>query len=236
MSKITREPNDLLAALSESDRRQLAPHLTQVELRLSAILTEPYTPLKHAYFLHESMVSLVSMTSEGTSVEVAMVGSEGLIGVTAMLQVESSPYRALVQVPGGASRIEIKKLKILFDERVTLRRLILRYLHALMTQTAQSAVCSRFHSVEQRLARWLLSSRDRAHKNSFNYTQEFLSTMLGADRSTTTIAAGVLKRAGLVKYTRGTITILNSKELEHVACECYQVLNREFQGILHSSS
>jgi CRP-like cAMP-binding protein len=176
------------------------------------------------------------MTSEGTSVEVAMVGREGLIGVTAMLQVESSPYRALVQVPGGASRIEIKKLKILFDERVTLRRLILRYLHALMTQTAQSAVCSRFHSVEQRLARWLISSRDRAHKNSFNYTQEFLSTMLGADRSTTTIAAGVLKRAGLVKYTRGTITILNSKELEQVACECYQVLNREFQGILHSSS
>ena len=235
MPKITHEPNDLLAALSESDRRQLAPHLTQVELRLGAILAEPYTPLKHAYFLHESMVSLVSMTSEGTSVEVAMVGREGLIGVTAMLQLESSPYRALVQVAGGASRIEIKKLKILFDERVTLRRLILRYLHALMTQTAQSAVCSRFHSVEQRLARWILSSRDRARRNSFSYTQEFLSNMLGADRSTTTLAAGVLKRAGLIKYTRGTITILNSKELEQVACECYHVLKREFQD-KHPSS
>ena len=231
MPNITRQPNNLLAALSESDRRQLMPHLTQVELRLGAVLAEPYAPLKHAYFLHESMVSLVSMTSEGASVEVAMVGREGLLGVTAILQVESSPYRALVQVPGGASRIEIKKLKILFDERASLRRLILRYLHALMTQTAQSAVCSRFHSVEQRLARWILSSRDRARRNSFRYTQEFLSNMLGADRSTTTLAAGVLKRAGLIKYTRGTITILNSKELEQVACECYHVVKREFQDI-----
>src|SRR5215470_4006633 len=124
MPKSKRHPNSLLAALPEKGRRQLVPHLKQVELRTGVVLAEPHTPLKHAYFLHESMVSLVSVTLDGATVEVAMVGSEGLIGVTALLQVESTPHRAVVQVPGSASRIEIKTLKQLFDEQIALRRLI----------------------------------------------------------------------------------------------------------------
>jgi CRP-like cAMP-binding protein len=182
------------------------------------------------------MVSLLSLASDGGTVEIAVVGSEGFVGVSALLQVESMPYRAVVQVEGSASRIDIKKLREVFDEQLYLRRLILRYLHALMTQIAQSSVCNRFHSIEQRLARWVLSSRDRVHRNSFPYTQEFLSYMLGADRSSVTLAAGVLKRAGLIEYTRGNITIVDPKALEQVACECYQLLKREFQDILQPPS
>jgi CRP-like cAMP-binding protein len=231
MRNITRGSNVLLDLLPEQDRRKLLPHLTRIDLRSGTILVEPYTPLKHAYFPCDSMVSLLSLTSDGTSVEVATVGSEGLIGVAALLQAKSIPYQAVVQSGGGASRIEIDKLKTLFDERVSLRRVVLRYLHALMTQTAQSAVCNRFHSVEQRLARWILSSRDRTHRKSFGYTQEFLSHMLGTDRSSTTLAAGMLKRAGLIQYTRGTIRILDSKGLEQVVCECYHLVKREFEDI-----
>jgi CRP-like cAMP-binding protein len=151
----SRLQNQLLTALFEKDRSE-TPRL--VDLRKGAVLAEPYTALKYVYFPHDSLVSLVSVVSEGTSVEIAMVASEGLIGASALLHGESTPYRAVVQVPGGASRIEFKKLKRLFEEDVTLRHLILRYLHALMAQIAQSAVCNRFHTIDQRLARWVLSS------------------------------------------------------------------------------
>jgi len=225
--------NQLLTALREKDRSEVARFLTPVLLRTGTVLAEPYTSLKYLYFPHESMVSMVSVVAEGTSVEIAMVGPEGLVGATALLQRESIPYRIVVQVPGGASRIELKKLKRLFDEHVRLRHLICRYLHALVAQVAQSAVCSRFHSIEQRLARWILASRDRTRRNTFPYTQEFLGYMLGTDRSSVTIAAGLFKRAGLINYRRGSITVIDSKGLEKLACECYSLLKREFQVVAH---
>ena len=224
--------NLLLTALTNEDRKELMPSLTQVELRTSAVVAEPYTTLQYAYFPLQSIVSLVSVMPDGASIAVANVGNEGLIGCGGLLQVESMPYRAVVKVPGCASRIAIKKLKEIFDERLTLRREVLRYLHSLMTQIAQTAVCGRFHSIEQRLARCILSSRDRIHKNSFPYTQEFLAQMLGADRSSLTLAAGALKRAGFIEYKRGTMTILDSEGLEQVVCECYHLLKREFKNRL----
>jgi CRP-like cAMP-binding protein len=225
----SRLQNQLLTALFEKDRSEVTPRL--VDLRKGAVLAEPYTALKYVYFPHDSLVSLVSVVSEGNSVEIAMVASEGLIGASALLHGESIPYRAVVQVPGGASRIEFKKLKRLFEDDVTLRHLILRYLHALMAQIAQSAICNRFHTIDQRLARWILSSRDRTRRNSFPYTQEFLAQMLGVDRPAVTIAAGLLKRASLIDYRRGTIAVIDEKGLEKVACECYPLLKREFQAI-----
>lgn len=224
--------NLLLRALPKEDLRQIASSLTQVELRTDGVVAEPYTTLPHAYFPHESIVSLVTVMSDGSSIAVANVGNEGLVGCGGLLQVDSIPYRAVVKVPGRASRIAIKKLKDIFDERVAVRRDILRYLHSLMTQIAQSAVCGRFHSLEQRIARCILSSRDRIHQNSFPYTQEFLAQMLGADRSSVTLANGVLRRAGLIDYKRGTITILDSDGLEQVACECYQLLKKEFKAAM----
>src|SRR5215470_11950740 len=149
--------NQLLTALREKDRSELAPFLTHVLLRTGTVLAEPYTSLKYLYFPHESLVA----------------------------------------------------------------------------QVAQSAVCSRFHSIEQRLARWILASRDRTRRNSFPYTQEFLGHMLGADRSSVTIAAGLFKRAGLIDYRRGSITVIDSKGLEKLACECYSLLKREFQAVAH---
>lgn len=221
--------NLLLRALTEEDRRQLVPSLTEVELPIRAVIVEPYRTLKYLYFPHESIVSLVTVMSDGTSVAVANVGNEGLVGCGALLQAETIPYRAVVKVPGLASRIEIKKLKELFDERATVRRELLKYLHSLMAQLAQAAVCGRFHSLEQRIARCLLSSRDRIHKNSFPYTQEFVAQMLGADRSSVTLAAGALKRAGFIEYKRGNITILDSAGLDQVVCECYHLLKQEFK-------
>jgi CRP-like cAMP-binding protein len=177
-------------------------------------------------------VSLVTVLSDGTSVAVANVGDEGMVGCGALLGVESTPYRAVVKAPGPASRVPVKKLKELFDERLSVRRELLKYLHSLMEQLAQSAVCSRFHSLEQRIARCLLSSRDRIHENSFPYTQEFISQMLGADRSSVTLAAGLLRRAGFIEYQRGTITILDSEGLDQIACECYHLLKQEFKSRL----
>jgi CRP-like cAMP-binding protein len=223
--------NILLSALQQTTRARLLPHCERVDLRIGTVLAEPHTPLKYAYFPDEAMVSLVSVTSEGATIEIAMIGSEGMVGIAGLLDVESPSYRAVVQVPGGAFRIAINTLQAIFDTDMVLRRLLLRYLHALLMQLAQSAVCSRFHSVEQRLARWLLASRDRVQSDTFPYTQEFLSHMLGTDRSTVALAAGVLKRAGLINYTRGMITMVNPKELEEVACECYQILRQEFQQL-----
>lgn len=224
--------NLLLRSLTKEDLRQITPSLTQVELRTDAVVAEPYTTVPYAYFPHQSIVSLVTVMSDGASIAVANVGSEGLVGCGGLLQVESIPYRAVVKVPGCASRISIKKLKEVFDERATVRREVLRYLHSLMTQIAQSAVCGRFHSIEQRIARCILSSRDRIHKNSFPYTQEFLAQMLGADRSSVTLANGALRRAGFIDYKRGTITILDSKGLEQMACECYHLLKKEFKAAM----
>jgi CRP-like cAMP-binding protein len=222
--------NLLLRALTEEDRKQLVPGLTEVELRTRAVIAEPHTALEYAYFPHQAIVSLVTTMSDGTSVAVANVGSEGLVGCGALLQAETIPYRALVKAPGHASRIAIKKLKELFDERVTVRRELLKYLHSLMEQLAQSAVCGRFHSIEQRIARCLLSSRDRIHENTFPYTQEFIAQMLGADRSSVTLAAGLLRRAGFIEYQRGSVTILDSEGLDQIACECYHLLKQEFKS------
>jgi CRP-like cAMP-binding protein len=219
----------ILRALTEEDRRHLMPSLTEVELPIRAVLVEPYRTLKYLYFPIESIVSRVTVMSDGTSVAVANVGNEGLVGCGGLLQAETIPYRAVVKVPGLATRIAIKKLKEIFDERAAVRRELLRYLHSLMSQLAQSAVCGRFHSLEQRIARCLLSSRDRIHKNSFPYTQEFVAQMLGADRSSVTLATGALKRAGFIEYKRGNITILDSGGLDQVVCECYHLLKQEFK-------
>ena len=224
--------NGLIQALPLAERQGLAPHLESVMLTQGEVLYEPFDPISYIYFPISSLISLVAQGEDGASLEVGMMDSEGAAGLMALIGPRTVPYRALVQVPGIALRVKLDVLRNLFEKRQALRRQLLCYLHALFTQVAQSAACNRFHSLEQRLSRWLLDSQDRLNVDTFPYTQQLLSTMLGADRVTVTLTAGAMKTAGLIHYTRGQITILNRGRLESASCECYKIVKTQFRQFL----
>ena len=224
--------NSLIQALPRAELEGLMPHLESVELALGQVLCEPFDAMAHVYFPINSLISLISLGEDGATLEVGMMDSEGAAGLMGLMGPSTVPYRALVQVPGTALRVKLEILRDLFEKRQALRRKLLGYLHALFTQVAQSAVCNRFHSLEQRLSRWLLDSQDRLNINTFPYTQQLLSTMLGADRVTVTLAAGSMKTAGSIEYTRGQITILDRERLESSSCECYRIVKTQFQQFL----
>lgn len=224
--------NGLIQALPPAELQGLMPHLESVDLAQGQVLYEPFEPISHVYFPINSLISLISLGEDGASLEVGMMDSEGAAGLLALIGPRTQPYRALVQVPGLALRVRLEILRDLFEKRKALRHQLLRYLHALFTQVAQSAACNRFHSLEQRLSRWLLDSQDRLNVDTFPYTQQLLSTMLGADRVTVTLAAGAMKTAGLIQYTRGQITILNRAQLESTSCECYRIVKNQFRQFL----
>lgn len=186
--------------------------------------------MRHAYFPFDGIVSLLSMTEDGETIEVAMVGNEGMIGVPIVLRASITPYRTVVQRPVDAMRIKAEVLTKEFNRGGRFQDLLLRYAHALLTHVSQSAVCGRFHPVEARLGRWLLVTRDRVNSDNFQYTQEFLSHMLGTPRTVVSTAACNLQDAGLIRYRRGRITILDRQGLEAAACECYRAM---LKGISH---
>lgn len=219
--------NRILAALPRAEYERLSPHLERVHLPQGKVLWEAGDLVRRAYFITAGMVSLLSITEDGETTEVAMVGSEGMVGVPIILRVEISPYRSMVQIPGEAMSIRADRLRAEFDRNPRLEDLLLKYTHALLTQVSQSAVCNRFHTVEARLCRWLLVTRDRVRSDSFKLTQEFIAHMLGTPRTVVTAAANKLQDAGLIRYKRGHITILNLRGLEGAACECYGVVINE---------
>jgi CRP-like cAMP-binding protein len=220
--------NKLLRMLSEKDIDRLLPHLESMDLSELKVLHQPHKPITYAYFPNDSVVSLIAITERGSTAEVGMVSNEGLVGISGLLGPNTNPYRAIVQVPGSAWRIKLTVLRAEFRESPGLRDVIHRYLHTLLTQIAQSAVCNRFHTIEQRLARWLLGSQDRVKKDTFHYTHDFLARMLGTDRSSVTLGVGILRRAGLISNGRGRVTIVNRKGLEQVSCECFAITKAEF--------
>ena len=224
--------NGLILSLPQPELEGLMPHLEPVELTQGEVLYEPFEPISHIYFPINSLISLISLGEDGASLEVGMMDSEGAAGLMALIGPRTVPFRALVQVPGTALRVKVEVLRNLFDKRQVLRRQLLCYMHALFTQVAQSAACNRFHSLEQRLSRWLLDSQYRLKVDTFPYTQQLLSTMLGADRVTVTLAAGAMKTEGLIQYTRGQITILNRGRLESASCECYRIVKSQFRQFL----
>jgi CRP-like cAMP-binding protein len=171
------------------------------------------------------MISLLAITEDGSTTEISMVGNEGLVGVSPLLGVNQAPYRVQVQIPGTGLRLRTSVLVEEFSHGGPLHDLTLRYIHSLLVQISQSAACNRFHSIEQRLCRWLLVARDRVHSDTVALTQETLSHMLGANRTNVTTAAASLKMAGLIEYRRGVIHILNRQALESTACECYRVVS-----------
>src|SRR5687768_17715981 len=213
--------NHLLAALPMDVRERLFPHLELIPMRLGDVLYEPGQILRHVYFPTDSIVSLLYVMESGASAEISVVGNEGLIGISLFMGGESTPSRAIVQSGGSAYRLLGQRLKDEFNRHGELQVLLLRYTQALITQMSQTAVCNRHHSVDQQLCRWLLLSLDRLPSNRLTMTQELIANMLGVRREGVTEAAGKLQDAGLIRYSRGRITVLDRARLEKRVCECY---------------
>jgi CRP-like cAMP-binding protein len=229
--------NHLLAALPEVEYARLLPDLEWVPMPLGHVLYESGVPMRHVYFPTTSIVSLLYVMEDGASAEIAVVGNEGIVGVSLFMGGETTPSRAVVQSTGHAYRLKEQQLKEVFNRTGgrragALHHLLLRYLQALLTQMAQTAVCNRHHSLDQQFCRWLLLSLDRLSSNELIMTQELIANMLGVRREGVTEAAGNVQRAGLISYNRGHITVLDRPGLEARACECYAVVKKEFDRLL----
>ena len=224
--------NHLLAALPAAEFERLLPQLELVPMPLGEALYESGGRLNHVYFPTTSIVSLLYVMEDGASAEIAVVGNEGVLGIALFMGGETTPSRAVVQSAGFGYRLKASALKLEFSRGGAVMHLLLRYTQALITQMAQTAVCNRHHSVEQQLCRWLLLSLDRLPGNELSMTQELIANMLGVRREGVTEAAGKLQRDGLIRYTRGRITVLDRANLEKSVCECYAVVKKEFDRLL----
>lgn len=224
--------NHLLAALPAPDFERLQSSLTLVQLSLGEALYESGSQLRHVYFPTTSIVSLLYVMADGASAEIAVVGNEGLIGVSLFMGGETTPSRAVVQSAGHAYQLTGKILKEEFTRGGAMQHLLLRYTQALLTQMAQTAVCNRHHSLDQQLCRWLLLSLDRLPSNELVMTQELIANMLGVRREGVTEAAGKLQDARVIEYSRGRIKVLDRPALEARTCECYAVVKAESDRLL----
>jgi CRP-like cAMP-binding protein len=224
--------NSLLGALPDPEWRRWEPLLEQVEMPLSQVLYEPGATLTHVYFPTTSIVSLLYVMGNGASAEIAVVGNEGLVGVSLFMGGESTPSRAVVQSAGRGLRLEAQLMKDEFNRAGPVLHLLLRYTQALITQMSQTAVCNRHHTLDQQLCRWLLLSLDRLQANELTMTQELIANMLGVRREGVTEAAGKLQHAGLISYARGHIRVLDRPGLEERTCECYAVVKNEYDRLL----
>ena len=228
----TPRQNHLLDALPAAEFDRLSPHLELVAMPLGEALYESGGQLQHVYFPTTSIVSLLYVLANGASAEIAVVGNEGILGISLFMGGETTPSRAVVQSAGYGYRLKAQLLKQEFNRAGPVLHLLLRYTQALITQMAQTAVCNRHHSVEQQLCRWLLLSLDRLSSDSLSMTQELIANMLGVRREGVTEAAGNLQRAGLISYSRGRIEVLDRPGLEKAVCECYAVVKTEFDRLL----
>lgn len=226
-SKLGPPSNRFLAGLPDSDVEKLRPHLKPLPAKTGEVLYWHGDPTRYLYFPLDASVSLVTTAQEGRGVEVALIGWEGLVGICAALGSETNWHEAVVQVPGEYLRIK----KEVFQAELKLNGALLdqlhRYMSFLLTQVSQTAACNRLHRLDQRLARWLLMTQDHAQTDEFPVTHEFLSRMVGADRSDVTLAAGILRKSGTISYSRGKVKVLERKGLERASCACYRILSSE---------
>ncbi|OKH29214.1 Crp/Fnr family transcriptional regulator [Chroogloeocystis siderophila] len=224
--------NQLLAVLPSEEYQRLIPHLELVSLERDQVLYELEEFIEYVYFPSQALVSLITIMENGAVVEVGVVSREGLVGLPVCWGGNTTTNQAIVQIPGTALRLKAEYLKNEFDRGGKLQNIILRYMQALFTHTSHSAACNRLHTIEQRLARWLLTVQDRVQSDELPLTQEFLSYMLGTRRSGVTEAASALSQARMITYSRGKIKILDHQALESASCECYQVVKKEFARLL----
>lgn len=223
--------NHLLASLPDAEWQRWRPQLELVDLPLGKVLYEPGNSMSHVYFPTTAIVSLLYVMEDGDSAEIAVVGNEGVVGISLFMGGESTPSRAVVQSAGQGFRLPSAVIKVEFN-RTPVLHLLLRYTQALITQMAQTAVCNRHHSLDQQLCRWLLLSLDRLQGTELVMTQELISNMLGVRREGVTEAALKLQKAGLIRYARGHISVLDRPGLEARSCECYAVVKKEYDRLL----
>lgn len=230
--RVTNPVNRLLAALPPEEYQRLSPYLESVPLDLGQVLYRPGEPIEYVYFPHHSVVSLVMVLEDGSTAEVGLVSGNGMVGVPVVLGSHVSLNLAIVQIADGATRMPADRLRTELQQRGSFQSLLLRYVQALLTQVSQTAACNRLHRLEARLARWLLLVQDAVKAEELQLTQEFIAQMLGVRRTGVTEAAGALQQAGLIHYNRGKITILDRKGLEALSCECYRVIEDEYDRLL----
>ncbi len=224
--------NHLLAALPEAEFARWSPHFEATDMPLGQVLYESGSSQSHVYFPTTSIVSLLYVMENGASAEIAVVGNEGIVGISLFMGGETTPSRAVVQSGGRGYRLRAAQMKDEFSRGGPVLHLLLRYTQALITQMAQTAVCNRHHSLDQQLCRWLLLSMDRLQGRELVMTQSLIANMLGVRREGVTEGATKLQKAGLIRYTRGRITILDRAGLEERTCECYAVVKREYERLL----
>jgi CRP-like cAMP-binding protein len=224
--------NQLLAALPDEEWQRWSALLEPIDMPLGLVLYESGVGLDHVYFPIDSIVSLLYVMEDGASAEIAVVGNEGLVGVSLFMGGETTPSRAVVQSAGRGFRLAAQAMKNEFNRAGPVLHLLLRYTQALITQMSQTAVCNRHHSLDQQLCRWLLLSLDRLRGNELRMTQELIANMLGVRREGVTDAALKLQASGLIRYARGHITVLDRPGLERRTCECYAVVKKEYDRLL----
>lgn len=224
--------NHFLRALPDASYARLRPQLDFVDLQTHTVLWEPDTPITDVYFPHSCVLSIIVPLSEGTEVEAGTVGREGFLGVPVVLGGSATSSRAIAQIAGTASSLPAAVVRQAMADDSAFRELCLQYAQALLEQTAQSVACNARHDLPQRCARWLLMTRDRVLDDEFHLTQEFLAIMLGVRRATVTVAASQLQREGLIRYRRGSVTVLDRAGLEEASCECYGVVRQMFEKLV----
>ena len=228
----TAKNNQLLATLPDAVWERMLPNLELVNMPLGQVLYESGAMLSHVYFPTTAIVSLLYVLENGASAEIAVVGNEGIVGISLFMGGESTPSRAVVQSAGSGFRLKAQVMKDEFQRAGPVMHVLLRYTQALITQMAQTAVCNRHHSLDQQLCRWLLLSLDRIQSNELAMTQDLIANMLGVRREGVTVAALSLQSAGLIRYARGHITVLDRDGIEKRSCECYAVVKKEYNRLL----
>lgn len=223
--------NRLLAALPRKEYIRLLAHWERVPMDFKQVLYVPGEPIKYVYFPNKGIVSLLIIMSDSNAAEVGRVGNEGMAGLPVFLGVDTAPTQAIVQVPGDCMRMKADIFKASVNSSDTLHGLLQRYTHALFIQASQSVACKSHHSMQQRCCRWLLMTHERVETNQFPITHEFLSQMMGVRRASVSEVANVLQKAGLIRYSRGQLTIQDRLGLEFAACECYQKVKAEFDRL-----
>jgi CRP-like cAMP-binding protein len=218
--------NKLLLAIPDEEFRKIRSRLQFVDLPHHFILHQPHQTVRFAHFPNAGLISLVVELKDGRTVEAGLLGNEGASGMPAVLGLSRSPLREIVQIEGDAFRVRVNALRELLPSTPVLQATLNRYAAGLAMQVAQTAACNRLHKIEERLSRWLLIAQDRVDSGIVPITHDFLATMLGTDRPSVTVAAGMLQREGIIEYTRGSVRILNRKKLEWFACECYALIKQ----------